>query len=169
MFVILVGMACFPPRYLQRIHNVFRSFTTTDAGNNIVDAARANIANCAIRISSNMRCWRAKFAVVNKGCVAQGSSRKTSAAAPARCPDFSASYNACSSTIPPLETLIRNAPDFICCSRAALNIFSVSGVKGVCRLIKSLCAVRVSSETYSIWCCCANSLSGGRRSRALAY
>ena len=75
-----------------------------------------------------------------------GSSEKTSNAAPASCPAFSASATAASSTSPPRAQLTSRAPGFIFAIRSAERMLAVFSVFGRCSVTKS---ARASSSSRS--------------------
>ena len=80
-----------------------------------------------------------------------GSSTKTSNAAPASRPLFSASASAASSINSPRAAFTMRAVFFIFWMDSALIIFCVAGLSAVCMEIKSLSASKRSNVTSSTW------------------
>ena len=93
-----------------------------------------------------------KLSNVNNGWSGlTGSSSKTSNAAPATLPFFKASYKSFSLTIPPRAQLMIRTLSFIVAMVAALIMFCVSLVNGVCTVMITLSTPILrarSSERY---------------------
>ena len=89
------------------------------------------------------------FSSPNSGLSVAGSVSKTSSAAPATWPDFSASYSAASSTSPPRAQLMMRTPFFSRAMLPRLRMLRVCSVSGVCRVTKSARSSSSFSSTFS--------------------
>src|SRR5436190_19249157 len=133
------GNLCPAPGYLTAAAQF-----TTFSGSPAMKARTLAIAICirrerAARVAQAMCGVTRQFFARNNGLPAGGgSTERTSTAAPAMRPEFSASASACSSTSPPRLVLSKNAVGFIKASRFALTRLLVLGVSGQCRLTTSL-------------------------------
>ena len=136
-FGMLTALRIVPSRSAARIDCAISMPTLSCAS--AVDAPR-----CGVRI---------KFGVERSAeSLGSGSFSKTSSAAAATCRSCNAFANAVSSINPPRAQLMMRTPRFVFCKRAASRRCRVSGVSGVCTLIKSAPARRSSSSSRSSTC-----------------